>query len=238
MEEPPPRMRACSYLRSGGGLSCGIVVRDHLGADLELGPVEARVEVGGAGIAVEHLRRDLAVRRVLARLEQQHLGCALGRQPVGQHRPGRAAADDDEVVGHGCWHPLPWLRASSVRRASSAALGGYSLPRPDQRVTSDNQPCCASLPLGLRDARVRERRFAFEATVGMREWDAGRKQHHMANLIPKQKLAFGGFTLVSPLNPQSVHRASRPPSGARALRSWDPRGRSAFELLGATRLPR
>ena len=25
MEEPPPRMRACSYLRSGGGLSCGLL---------------------------------------------------------------------------------------------------------------------------------------------------------------------------------------------------------------------
>ena len=62
-------MRACSYLRSGGGLSVRIVVRDHLGAHLELGPVEARVEVGGAGIAIEHLGRHLAVRRVLAGLE-------------------------------------------------------------------------------------------------------------------------------------------------------------------------
>ena len=64
--------------------------------------MEARIEVGGAGVAVEHLWRDFAVRRVLARLEQEHLVGALARQPVGQHRPGRAAADDDEVVMHRC----------------------------------------------------------------------------------------------------------------------------------------
>ena len=53
------------------------VVRDDLGVDLQLGPVKARIEIGGAGIAVEDLRRHLAVRRVLAGLAQQHLvGCS------------------------------------------------------------------------------------------------------------------------------------------------------------------
>ena len=90
-----------------------VVVRDHLGAHLELGPVEARVEVGGAGVAVEHLGRHLAVRGVLAGLEQQHLVRALGGQAVGQHRPRRAAADDDEVVG--C-HGSPLLLAVASLR--------------------------------------------------------------------------------------------------------------------------
>ncbi len=76
------------------------VVRDDLGMNLKLGPVEARVEIGGAGIAVEDLGRHLAVRRVLARLAQQNLIGAPGRQAVGHDRPGRAAADDDIVVGH------------------------------------------------------------------------------------------------------------------------------------------
>ena len=78
-----------------------VVVGDDLCAHLELGPMEARVEVGGAGVAVEHLGRHLAVRRVLAGFEQEHLAGTLGGEAVGQHRPGRAAADDDEVVGHG-----------------------------------------------------------------------------------------------------------------------------------------
>ena len=83
------------------------VVRDDLGVDLELGPVKARVEIGGAGVAVEDLGRHLAVRRVLPGLAQQHLVGALRRQPVGHDRPGRAAADDDVIVGH-----LPPSRAA------------------------------------------------------------------------------------------------------------------------------
>ena len=76
------------------------VVRDDLGVDLELGPMEARIEIGGAGVAVEDLGRHLAVRRVLAGLAQQHFVAALGRQPVSHDRPGRPAADDDVVVAH------------------------------------------------------------------------------------------------------------------------------------------
>ena len=129
-----------------------IVVRDDLGADLELGPVEARVEVGDAGIAVEHLRGDLAVRSVLAGLQQQHVACALRGQPVCQHRPGRAAADDDEVVGrHGGsippLAPLFWLRASV------AAHRGYRLPRSVQPVTPASRLC--RLTCTCRSARRR-----------------------------------------------------------------------------------
>ena len=78
-----------------------IVVRHDLGVDLELGPVEARVEIGGAGVAVGDLGRLLARRRVLAGLAEQHLVGAPGRQAMGHDRAGRAAAHDDVVVhGH------------------------------------------------------------------------------------------------------------------------------------------
>ena len=86
----------------------GIVVGDDLGAHPEIGPVIARVEVGGAGIAVEHLGRHLAVRRVLPGFQQEHLIAALGGEAVGQHRARRAAADDDEIVGHLICRSLPW----------------------------------------------------------------------------------------------------------------------------------
>ncbi len=59
-----------------------IVVRHDLGVDLEVGPVEARIEVGRAGVAVGDLLGLLARRRVLACLAQQHLVGALGRQPM------------------------------------------------------------------------------------------------------------------------------------------------------------
>ncbi len=76
------------------------VVRDDLGVDLELGPVKARVEIGGTRVAVEDLRRHVAVRRVLAGFAQQYLIGALRRQPVRHDRPGRPAADDDVIVAH------------------------------------------------------------------------------------------------------------------------------------------
>jgi hypothetical protein len=56
----------------------GSVVRDDLGVDLELGPVKARIEIGGTRVAVEDLGRHLAVRRVLAGFAQQHLVAAPG----------------------------------------------------------------------------------------------------------------------------------------------------------------
>ncbi len=76
------------------------VVRDDLCMDLEFRPVKARVEIGGAGIAVEDLGRHLAVRRILAGLAQQYLVAAPGREPVRHDRPGRPAADDDVIVIH------------------------------------------------------------------------------------------------------------------------------------------
>ncbi len=78
----------------------GPVVRHDLGVDLELGPVEARVEIGGAGVGIEDLRRHVAVGRVLPGLAHQHLVAAPGGQPMRHDRTGRAAADDDVVVDH------------------------------------------------------------------------------------------------------------------------------------------
>ena len=93
------------------------VVRYDLGMHLQFGPVKARVEIGGAGIAVEDLGRHLAVRRVLASLAQQYPVGALGRQPVGHDRARRPAADDDVIVSH----LLPLGRACAKPRAQPHA---------------------------------------------------------------------------------------------------------------------
>jgi hypothetical protein len=57
----------------GRALLAGIVVAYDLCRDLELGPVEARIEIGKAGIAVQDLGRLLAGRRVLSRFAKQDL---------------------------------------------------------------------------------------------------------------------------------------------------------------------
>ncbi len=49
----------------------GVVVADDLGRDLEFGPVEARIEIGHARIAIQNLGRLVAGRRVLSRLAEQ-----------------------------------------------------------------------------------------------------------------------------------------------------------------------
>ena len=79
-EEPPPATRrilllpAVEAAAEDAGLLIfarwwrvflRIVVRDDLGTHLEVGPMEARVEIGRAGIAIEDFGRHLAVRRVL-----------------------------------------------------------------------------------------------------------------------------------------------------------------------------
>ena len=51
----------------------GPVVRDDLGRDLQLRPRVGRIQIRGAGIGIEDRLRHLAVRRVLPRLQQQHL---------------------------------------------------------------------------------------------------------------------------------------------------------------------
>ena len=76
----------------------GPVVRDDLGGDLQLVPGETRIEIGRAGIGIENLLRHLAMRRVLPGFQQQHAIGTARRQPVGQHRSCRPAADDDVVV--------------------------------------------------------------------------------------------------------------------------------------------
>ena len=79
----------------------GIVMADDLRRDLEFGPVEARIEIGRARIAVPNLGRLVAGRGVLAGLAQQDLVGALRRQPVRHDRTCRAAAYDDRVIHFG-----------------------------------------------------------------------------------------------------------------------------------------
>jgi hypothetical protein len=73
-------------------------VADDLGRDLELGPVEARIEIGQARIAIQNLGRLVAGRCVLSRLAEQDLVGAPGGEPVGQNGSRRAATNDNEVV--------------------------------------------------------------------------------------------------------------------------------------------
>ena len=80
-------------------------------------PVVAAPEQGGEG------RRD-PDRRVPVgrpRLEQQHPAARVGREPVGQHHPGRAGADDHVVEGHGCGFQR-WV-AGICRRNVAVELG-------------------------------------------------------------------------------------------------------------------
>jgi hypothetical protein len=82
----------------GRAFLIGVVVADDLGRHPELGPVEARIEIGQARIAVANLRRFVAGRRVLARFAKKDLVSTSGGEPLGHDRPGRAAAHDDGVV--------------------------------------------------------------------------------------------------------------------------------------------
>lgn len=66
----------------------GIVVRDRLRADLEFSPVEAGIEIGGAGIAVGDLGRHVIFRGVLAGFAEQDGVAAARRETIGQHRTG------------------------------------------------------------------------------------------------------------------------------------------------------
>ncbi len=96
----------------------GTVVRDDLGGDLQRRPGVGRIQIRGAGIGIEDRRRHLAMRRVLPRLQQQHLVGRARRQPVGQHGAGGTAADDDVVVLHGqcvsVWKVFDTMRQPSA----------------------------------------------------------------------------------------------------------------------------
>src|SRR5271169_476037 len=61
----------------------GVIVADDLGRDLELGPMEARIEICRARIAVANLGWLVSGRRVLTRLAEEDLVSALGGEPVG-----------------------------------------------------------------------------------------------------------------------------------------------------------
>ena len=99
-----------------------IVVADDLGRDLEFGPVEARIEIGRARIAVANFGRLVAGRGVLAGFAEQNLVGAFGGKPVGHDRACRPAADDDEVV--------QWMFPRSLcREASPAWAPGHASGR-------------------------------------------------------------------------------------------------------------
>jgi hypothetical protein len=101
-----------------------VVVGDDPRADLQPGPVEARVEVGGAGVGVLDLLRHLARRRVLAGLQQQHAVAGAGREPVGEHGAGGAAADDDVAVLHALPpRPVAFWGVPRLRPAATAQSG-------------------------------------------------------------------------------------------------------------------
>ena len=74
------------------------------GAAVEPGVRLDLVAPVGAGVAdgVEIADRDVDPEVVVlaARFEQQHAGVGVGRQPVGEHAPGRPGPDDDVVVRH------------------------------------------------------------------------------------------------------------------------------------------
>ncbi len=72
---------------------------------LQLGP-EIGVVVVGPRIAIEHIGRLRARRRVASGFEQQHAQARARRQPVRQHATRRAGADDDDVeaLGHASPH--------------------------------------------------------------------------------------------------------------------------------------
>ena len=129
---------------------------DDLGGDFQLGPVEARVEIGGAGIAIQDLRRHLSVRRVLAGLADQYFVGAASRQAVGEDGAGGPAADDDVVVGHGSGvlpvraslrgsaspvMPVPAVLAVIAR--SEATKHGAGRVKPGHRFASRNDTRCS-----------------------------------------------------------------------------------------------
>ena len=69
---------------------------------LQSGP-EIGIVVVGARIGIENVVRFRARWRITARFNQKHARRGTRRQPVRQHTPGRAAADNDDikVSGHG-----------------------------------------------------------------------------------------------------------------------------------------
>src|SRR5262249_51106409 len=91
-----------------------LVAVELLVKDPQATPVKPWVEIGDAGIAVEHACRDLAGRGVGAGLDEEDAVLAGLREPVRKHRSGGAAADDDEIV--------------SLHRAIMVEGGGSALP--------------------------------------------------------------------------------------------------------------
>ena len=102
---------------------------DDLGGDLELGPVEARIEIRRSRIAVANFCWFVAWRCVLAGFAKQDLVGALGGEAVGHDRARRPAADDDVVVHFGV--SLLFL----CRQASAAPRSGHATCRGSVRLT-------------------------------------------------------------------------------------------------------
>src|SRR5882757_1150235 len=96
---------------------------DDLGRHLELGPMEARIEIGRARIAIPDLGRLVAGWRILSRLAKQDLVGTLGGEPVSHNGSRRAAAYNDEVIHD--WRFLLFL----FRKRSAFLMAGHVVPR-------------------------------------------------------------------------------------------------------------
>jgi hypothetical protein len=93
----------------------GIVVADDLGRDLEFGPVEARIEIGRAGIAVADFGRLVAGRRVLARLAEQDLVGALAESRWAMTEP----AEPPPTIMCRTLQAFPFAQSNEAKASSS-----------------------------------------------------------------------------------------------------------------------
>ncbi len=132
----------------------GAAIQPGLGLGLEA-PIGARI-VLRIEIADRHMDPDVIV--AAAGLEQQHADVGIGRQPVGEHAPGAAGADDDIVE---CAEmPAPELRDRHAPSGTNIrAFEAAAQPRRARR----SRPGCARVvrfpsrrgSLGQATARLR-----------------------------------------------------------------------------------
>ena len=93
--------------------------------DAQVTPMPCRVEIGDAGIGIQHGRRHLVRRGVGACFQQQYALCRVGRQTIGEHGAGRTATDNNVVVDQR-------VTETKIRRA-----GDRCLRRPGSRRSSN-----------------------------------------------------------------------------------------------------
>ncbi len=134
VDQPVDRARAAEHLAARPRDAPPVEPRHRLGLEL---PGDPRM----IDVAVEPGRdMDPRVGVLAAGLDHQHLRRRVGRQPVGQHAPGRAGADDDEIVFRVELHCLPHARCSGASvsscKAASVIPGTMSITTKPSGVTS------------------------------------------------------------------------------------------------------